>query len=276
MENNFNLDLSFETFINESERMEIESILEFEEKDRKRVEDFFTKAKGSFQKVVDLATSMAKKITNAEKAFNRGEAAIHVMGTKPGETNEIADIFFARAAELGYDPKKIPTNVKPVTPSEKKPEVKTTKVQATPKTPEKVEITHEPKSLPASKLSADKQYNGNTSPKNVPGKECSGVPVIQMGTVNIAKGTAVSYGENIYDKLSGTVEVWKLNNGQHTLVFVKTDTPSVILETPCVFIDKNSERYLFYGELVDYINIQDMSALIDLYGNVLPGYLNPR
>ena len=70
----------------------------FEEKDRKRIEDLFSRGKGSDEKVLKLAQNMANSIDDYNKAQRRAEAAWAVLGK---EMNPIADIFLKRAAELG-------------------------------------------------------------------------------------------------------------------------------------------------------------------------------
>jgi len=82
------------------------ALLEYEEKDLKRVWDIIGKAKGKDDKVSALIARMAKSITDREKAFRRGEAVMHIMGENPADKEkaaEFAKIFFDRAKELGLD-----------------------------------------------------------------------------------------------------------------------------------------------------------------------------
>lgn len=272
---------------------EFTAILEYDQKDIMRIEDFFTKSRGDSDKVISLANSMAKKITNAEKAFNRAEAAKVVMKTKAGENNAVADIFYARANELGYDSSKIPVSL-PKAQTTKPADAKPVKADAPKSSPvpvstEKPVITHEPKSDPASKLPSSEQFKSNKESRTIPGENGAGCPIKPIGSVDIAQGTCGIYGsadDSIYDNIGGVVEVWKLNNDQHVLIFTfglmtkngatltssEAETPSVQIGTDTLFIASDTNKYLFYGELVDYIKVEDMSALIDLYGNVLPGY----
>lgn len=66
------------------------------DKDYRRVEDMWTKSGYDMDKMVKLATTMAGRITNGEKARNRGNAAEDL------NFHEVAKIFFERAEELGY------------------------------------------------------------------------------------------------------------------------------------------------------------------------------
>ena len=273
--------LSYNNFCEEFLLEKMEAILEFEEKDRKRIEDFFSKSKGDFEKVKALAVRMANSITNAEKAFNRAEAAKSVMGTKPGENNPIADIFYERAKELGYDVTKIPVStpekdpIKTDVTNQEPPAKEKVKREPRPKKVENIEITHVPTEEPGSKLPEDKQFKSTKSPIVRPGKSCIGAPVLPIGEVEISTGKCILFDkldDSLYDNWTGTVEVWKLMNDKHVLVFTADTDPTVQIGTPCTFIHDQSGAYLFYGELVDYIRVIDMSALIGIYGNVLPGY----
>lgn len=278
------IDLSYENFCNESLLKEFESILEYDQKDIKRIQDFFTKAGGDFDKVIRLANTMANSITNAEKAFNRAEAAKVVMSTKAGENNPVADIFYARAKDLGYDETKIPVSTPKQAPikqdvtSQKPPkEVKPKEqpVEVKPPKEEKVEITHVPDDKPASQKPESERFHSSKAPRTRPGKSCAGVPILPIGKVNIAKGTCSLYEDpqnSIYENWNGTAEIWKLNNGQHVIIFTAGTDPTVEMETETAFIHDQSGDYLFFGELVDYIRIADMSAFIDLYGNTIQGY----
>jgi hypothetical protein len=65
-----------------------------ESKDRRRVEDMSVKAKGSNEKMLQLARNMAKAITDAAKAYRRARAA------ESANYHDIAEIFDARAQAI--------------------------------------------------------------------------------------------------------------------------------------------------------------------------------
>lgn len=81
-----------------------DAILEYTDRDIKRIKDLFKRAKGVEPKVIQLANAMAKSIKDPEKAYARGEAAEFALGKKGERTpNMIADIFYNKATELGMD-----------------------------------------------------------------------------------------------------------------------------------------------------------------------------
>jgi hypothetical protein len=265
---------SFELFCESLNYKEFESILEYDTKDVKRIDDFFKKSGGNMDKVIKLATQMSKTITNPTKAFNRGEAAIDVMKTGD-QPNPVADIFFARANELGYDPDKIPVTV-PKSPktADMEEEIEAAKEdddETLAKTAPTPKITREPSTKPASLLPVAEQYSSTANPKTVPGPHGAGTPIAYIGSLNLANGKCGNF--NLFDLEQGTAEVWKLNDDEHIIVFNEKTTPAVAIETPCGFLDAlNKRNYLFYAELVDYIDSQDMHALIDLYGEKIKAY----
>jgi len=66
--------MNFTSWLNESE--ELRRLNEaFDEKDHKRIEDIVKKAGGDRDKEISLATTMAKVITDKNKAERRAEAA---------------------------------------------------------------------------------------------------------------------------------------------------------------------------------------------------------
>lgn len=64
------------------------------DKDKMRIKDIHDKAQGDKSKMRKLAETMCKLITDSSKALRRGMAAQEM------NFNEIAKLFFARAAEL--------------------------------------------------------------------------------------------------------------------------------------------------------------------------------
>lgn len=66
-------------------------------KDVMRLDDILGKAKGDQNKQIQLATNMAKAITNPDKAMRRFEAAQEQLG----DNHPVTKIFARRAKELG-------------------------------------------------------------------------------------------------------------------------------------------------------------------------------
>lgn len=71
-----------------------EKYMEVDSKDRMRISDIVDKAKGDKSKELQLARTMANRITDYDKAIRRGRAA-EEEGHK-----HLAEVFFARAKEL--------------------------------------------------------------------------------------------------------------------------------------------------------------------------------
>jgi len=72
-------------------------ISDYDSKDEKRIKDLFAKSKGDDAKLLQLAKSMAKKITDPEKAVRRGNAAKTII-----DEPKLTNIFHDRAKELGW------------------------------------------------------------------------------------------------------------------------------------------------------------------------------
>jgi predicted transcriptional regulator len=66
----------------------------YEEKDIQRISDIIKKSDGDKEKQIQLATLMANKITDVEKAERRGNAA------EKKKRPELANIFFKRMRVL--------------------------------------------------------------------------------------------------------------------------------------------------------------------------------
>ena len=75
-------------------KMNTDTNTSFDSKDALRIESLLTRAKGFDGKAIQLATVMARAITNADKALRRGRAAEEV------NQHDLAKIFFDRHREL--------------------------------------------------------------------------------------------------------------------------------------------------------------------------------
>lgn len=260
---------------------QLEAILEYEEKDVKRIEDFFSKANGDMSKVIALAGQMARAITNPEKAFNRAEAALAVMGTKSGDKNPVADIFYKRCKELGCTKTNTdleasikkspsssptpsaPTNVNPPAPRVPKP----------PKPPKEEVIEPEPEKTanpPASTLPPDKRFKPEKNPYENAISYSHGVEIQPVGNVNLRSTSEI-------EKLgTGTIEVWEIltlmhrTAGDYAIIVVKDLNPTCAIGTKAHF--SNARKEVFYAKMVDYTNIEDARGLIELYGNTFKYY----
>lgn len=210
-------------------------ILEFLDKDEMRIRDIVRKSNGDEAKQIQLASNMAKAITDKHKAFNRGTAAVHVLG----KNSEIAKIFFRRAGELGY----------PVEAELAKPKTA--------------------KKLPGSKLPFDKQYKKKHSGTQFSSRHHAN-PILPCGSLNFISG------ENKYFNMrenGGTIEVWKSDSGTFKAVVTSGNNPLHEIGERAYFDHDQTQRPLFNGIMVDYINVTSMEELIPLYGKSMMCYV---
>ena len=85
---------SFDDFILEGLVLEAAS-----SKDVQRIQDIVTKSKGDEAKMLTLANTMCKLITDKNKAYDRGLAAIQILGAD----HPVTKVFMDRAQALGVD-----------------------------------------------------------------------------------------------------------------------------------------------------------------------------
>lgn len=280
------MDLRYETFLESLEIKEFEAILEsFDPKDEKRVQDFFIKSDGDMDKVIRLAQTMAKKITDVEKAIRRGEAALSVMKTPSGTYNAVAEIFFDRALELGASASRIPKMSAPsgtastasagtasgttATPPAPTPASSTPAPAPKPKPkPVSTTKTPEPTEEPASKLRKEDRYHPTENPYEKAKSYSTGVKLSSAGTVDF------NTGRNLKDDT--TIEIWEVltlssNMGDYVAIFNEGDAPSCPLGTKAHFI-LDSGKQLFLAEMVDYVRNKDARGLMGLYGDSVQGF----
>ena len=222
-------------------------LLEFDAKDEKRIKDLFKRGKGQEDQAIALAARMAKSIKDPRKAFARGEAAEFVLGTK-GEMNPnpIADVFYARATELGMD------------------------------------ITS--KDAPK-KSSGSKQIGSligkdrGRKPDRVRSRwQPNGDAILPLGSVNLDTGASKYF--NVYDTWlssshTSTAEVWKTRGGKYKLIFTSGDGPIYKIGSKNRYAHDQTQRPMFDGdevELVDWAELSNMRDLISLYGKKIQGY----
>lgn len=101
---------TYEDFILES------LVLEATQKDVQRIDDIVKKSNGDESKMLLLANTMCKLITDKNKAFDRGVAADQILGSD----HPVTKAFFDRAAGLGMDIDKSMNSVQ-VLPGSKRP-----------------------------------------------------------------------------------------------------------------------------------------------------------
>jgi len=217
-------------------------LLEFVEKDSMRIRDIVTKSNtvtangitSNQAKQIQLASNMAKSITDKNKAFDRGQAAVSILGAD----SEIAQIFFNRAKELGY----------PVDSELSKPA--------------KIKV------LPGSKLPPDQQYKNKYKEQSLGRRR--GISILPCGSLNLISGDNKHF--NVRENGS-TIEVWN-SGGKYKAVITAGTRPIHEIGERAQFVhDQSPSRELFSGVMVDYIIASSMEELIPLYGKSMMCYV---
>ena len=187
-------------------------------------------AKGPVKKLI-AAQRMADSIKNGEKAMQRASAAIAI-----GMQN-IANIFIEKARLLGID-----VNVRLDAP---------TKVLGS--------------DLPESERH---QSNATTSRYG----RVYGNAILPCGKLNLQTGNNRYF--NVKTNGDSCIEVWKVpNRGVSTepftykYVITSGTTPIFQIGSRSCFVHDQNQRFMFEGEMVDYITHDAMILLQDKYGS---------
>ena len=255
----------------------------YEPKDLKRVRDFALKSGGDFQKEIAFAERMARTLTNMDKAIGRAEAAAEVYGG----WNEIVEVFYNKAVELGYKG---------------------------PKPGERLEQGI----VLGSKLPKEQQYKSNRggsgndrySHRGYRRGAWEGSPILPLGKVDLRTGDSPIFNVNDTWNNEGTVEVWRDNKGLDTsklntpvetpmsgigsilkpkpqeeidskkrsffnykLVFTSGSTPSHSIGTRNEFYHDQNGNHIGSWEMVDYVPLKHLKELILPYGKKISGYV---
>lgn len=220
-------------------------------KDVQRIKDLFPRSKGDDDKLLKLASTMAKVITSAEKAQARGDAAVEILGPN---NNALAQIFFDRAKELGYLEKaaqfaRKPDKRKSITPKEDK---------------------YAQYKKPASKLPNPKTGDGSRVDLY---SKYAGSPVLPLGRVNLETGNCQHF--NVYDtwENKGTVEVWENDRFKYKLVFTSGDEPYEGIGKRQLFKHDQTWAKMGVWKMIDYTPLKDARGLIPYYGKSIAGYV---
>ena len=221
---------------------------EVTEKDLQRIKDLFPRSKGNDEKLLQLASAMAKVITNPEKAQARGEAAVQILGAN---NNALADIFFDRAKELGYLAKASEFAHKPS------------------KSKGKVDKYAQYKK-PASQLPNPKMGDGKRPDLY---SKYAGSPILPLRKVNLETGESQYF--NVYEtwENKGTVEVWKTENNRYRIIFTSGKLPYEGIGKRQLFKHDQTWAKMGVWTMVDYTPLKDARGLIPLYGKSIAGYV---
>jgi hypothetical protein len=176
---------------------------------------------------IQLAHRMADSIKNGEKAWQRAAAALSLG------YHRIAGVFIDKAKVLGID------------------------VSA------RLEI---PIRLLGSELSVDNQHKSNARTNR------GGDPILPCGKLNLETGNNKYF--NVKTNGVSTIEVWKTEvyhrgdyKNVYKFVITSGSKPIYQIGSHSTFIHDQNRRYMFDGEMVDYINADNMIRLKDKYGS---------
>lgn len=256
----------------------------YEPKDLKRVKDFAKKSGGDYQKEIAFAQRMANTLTNMDKAIGRAEAAAEVYG----EQNEIVEIFYNKAKELGFTGP---------APGER--------LEGGIKLGSQLPIEQQFKRTNGRPY--EQRYNRSYRHRAM---SRTGNAILPLGKVDLRSGDSPMF--NVYDTWLGdseiTVEVWRDNKGINTkhlespkeltgvfsilkpksqeevksakrkffnykVLFTSGSTPLYeIGEKQSFYHDQNGNN-IGDWEMVDYVSLKDLKELILPYGKKISGYV---
>ena len=219
---------SFDDFILES------LVLEASQKDVQRIQDIVTKSTGDKNKMITLANTMAKLITDKNKAFDRGVAADQILGAD----HEVTKIFFDRAEALGMDVAKSAASVKV---------------------------------LPGSQRPAGEQFKTNRQFSG--GYKGRGCPILPCGSLNLTTGQNKYFNIHDPFQANSTLEVWEVGYKVWKIVMTSGSNPIWQIGTKGFFSHDQTGRPIFDGTMVDYIEAPHSAQLIPLYGKSLSMYV---
>lgn len=210
-------------------------LLEFAQKDLTRIQDIVKKANGDQNKMISLASTMAKSITDKVKAADRGHAAEEVLG----KDNPLSKIFYDRATELGAD-------------------VKSEKEKAS--------------GIPGSKRPDAKRASGSGPGWSRPSPilPCGSLN-LQTGEnkyFNINDKYQINSTLEVWKDLGhgGSKEKYRI-------VITSGSSPIEGIGSKRAFVHDQSGRDIFGGVMVDYIEAAHAKSLIPLYGKSLLCYV---
>ena len=216
-------------------------------KDLDRIGNLVKKAGGNEDKEIQLAIQMANAIKGREKALQRYEAALELLG----KDSQVTQIFGEKAIHLGN----------------------------------KIDLDAEPKvKNTRGKLgSADTigRNAGRDLGSNQRGRD-SGIPILPIGVTNLVTGKCKYF--NIYETWGSdqgsTLEVWKepgmyndSGKDKYKIVVTSGGGPIAKIGTHAGFKHDQTWKPLFMAELVDWAQIGDADLIVRKYGKSFPGYV---
>jgi hypothetical protein len=218
-------------------------------KDIKRISDIISKSGGNEGKAVQLATQMANIIKDKNKALQRYEAALEIVG----KDHPVTQVFANLASSMGH-------NVDKVTVAS-----------------ETLKNTHGKLGSDPSLKSKGIEWTPHRYSRN------GGSALLPLGSTNLVTGKCKYF--NIYNTWGKgddtTIELWQTDTwgrddegGKFKLVFTSGSGPIYKIGTHGGFDHDQNGRPLFNGTLVDWVNIGDADLLVKKYNvKAAPGYV---
>jgi hypothetical protein len=206
-------------------------------KDIKRISDIISKSGGNEGKAIQMATQMANTIKDKNKALQRYEAALEIVG----KDHPVTQVFANLASSMGHDIDKV------------------TAATTTTKN------TH-------GKLGSDSSLH-NAGRERRQGERN---PILPIGRTNLVTGSCKYFNiYDTWGKDNDTtIELWKDEDGKYKLVFTSGSGPIFKIGTQAVFDHDQTRKYLFMANLVDWVNIGDADLLVKKYNiRSVPGYV---
>jgi hypothetical protein len=206
-------------------------------KDLKRISDIISKSGGNEGKAVQMATQMANTIKDKNKALQRYEAALEIVG----KDHPVTQVFANLASSMGHDIEKV------------------TAATTAPKN------TH-------GRLGSDSSLRNEGRER----RQGERNPILPIGPTNLVTGSCKYFNiYDTWGKDNGTtIELWKDESGKYKLVITAGSGPIFKIGTKAVFDHDQTRKYLFMADLVDWVNIGDADLLVKKYNiKSVPGYV---
>lgn len=217
-------------------------------KDVMRIQDIRQKADGDLIEEVKLAILMANQIEEPGKAMARGYASIAVY---KNNYSPLAGIFFTRACELSGES-----------------DIRNIKAMASMTSvgdEEAIETAYS--RIPIEKQPASRRTLYPHEKASVSNKR-GYFELLSLAKVNVVKGSGPNF-DSMYQK-TGTIEVWKNDSEKIRIIYTGSPIPTALIG--------NKREFRFEGkrenwEMIDYIEVYNMTNLQPLYGTSITGYM---
>lgn len=217
-------------------------------KDVMRIQDIRQKANGDLVEEVKLAIRMANEIEEPGKAIARGYASIAVYHNN---YSPLAGIFFTRACELSGE-----SDIS---------NIKTMASMTSVDNEEAIETAYS--RIPIEKQPASRRVGYPHEKASISNKK-GYFELTQLAKINVVKGSGPNF-DSFYQN-TGTIEVWKNESEKTRIIYTGSPIPTALIGDKREFrFDGKRESW----NMVDYIEVYNMTNLQPLYGTSITGYM---